>query len=127
MTEWWDGTGVTIQALKAEVIKLGTEFPDNTMACTYSTDEGEPVCIVGRAVYNITGKPVNNSAWFGQLNEAHGTWVKALGGDINKVDLGFSQEDLRAFYFVKFTQGRQDRGESWGDSLEYARRFASGS
>lgn len=117
--EYWDGTGVEIQPLKAEVIRLATESPDERKACLYSTDEGKPECIVGQAVFNITGKVVHNDDWFGQINASE-KWATALGADPYADYLGYSQEDYRAFQFVREVQYRQDNGDTWGSALKTA-------
>lgn len=114
---WWDGEGVTPATLKAEVIKLGTKFPDKVVHCTYSTNRGVPICIVGQAVFNITGKVVDNNDWFGSIDN-NPIWVKALGGDAYEELLGFSPEDYEDFLFVKRVQRRQDKLNTWGYAIE---------
>ena len=122
MVEYWDGTGVDIHALKAEVIRLGTEFPDKQVGCVYSTADGEPVCIIGQAVFNITGKVVSNVTWWGQVSNSD-QWVSALGGQVLEYNLGFSTEGFAAFQFVARVQGHQDIGHTWSEALAHARAW----
>lgn len=119
MVAYWDGTGVEIRALKAEVTKLAKESPDAKRACIYSTDAGVPVCIVGQAVFNITGKVVDNNEWFGQIDGSP-EWIMALGGDHTELNNGMSAENYNAFRFVSNVQNHQDKGFTWGEALTYA-------
>jgi hypothetical protein len=117
---YWDGEGVSVQALKAEIIKLGTEFPDKWATCVYSL-YGTPVCIVGRAVFNITGKVVENNDWFGQIDSSH-RWIKALGGEPIVARNGFNTEDYDAYRFAADAQNYQDAGHTWSEAVAYAER-----
>jgi hypothetical protein len=69
----------------------------------------KPGCIVGAAIYNITGKYVPSNLE-GACNSIQ--WQDKLG-------IGFgNNEDL---YFVRDVQHEQDCGKSWGEALSYAR------
>lgn len=118
MTELWDGTGVTSAALKAEVIRLAEENPDQEAQCIYTrsywTDDEVPVevftkpeCIVGTAVYNITGKLVGP--------EYEGT---AVGGGQWREALAY--EESGDSLFVLRVQRLQDDGFTWGAALRGA-------
>lgn len=120
MVTWWDGVGVEIQQLKAEVIRLAEGSPDTMRACIYSDDEGCPVCIVGQAVFNITGQVVSNDDWFGGI-DGSAKWINAFGGDSTLSNNGLSEEDYDAFLFVSHVQNRQDMGFTWGEALNYAK------
>jgi hypothetical protein len=131
MTESWDGTGVTTAALKTEVIRLAEESPDRQAACVYTTsvydyDKEEevlvkPECIVGTAVYNITGKLV--PPFFEASNIKANRWREKLdqiplSSDYAEANADNSDAD---FLFVLALQGLQDNGHTWGAALTSTR------
>lgn len=124
---WWDGEGITINNLHDEVIRLAEEFPEQQVDCKYSS-RGEPVCIVGQAVYNITGQVVNDDSHGGSIRWSD-EWLRILGITYNYPDAGTREswthpdpEQLHKFELTYHIQKHQDGNLSWGTSLDRARR-----
>lgn len=125
---WWDGTGVTSTALRAEVERLGASEGTRTASCIYTEtvyDDGDavvptkPVCIIGQAIFNLTGKfvpgrlegvSVNGNGWRELLGEC---------ATYRGVDETNSSDD---FLFVYTAQYRQDAGSTWGEAVAAAKR-----
>lgn len=133
MTEYWDGTGITPEDLEAEVIRLAAEQPDHVYSpskfydinqeaeyppaprCRYThmQEDGTPVpgCIIGQAIFNLSGKPVEQAT-------AQGTVL----------DFPFMREELINFSwndrarFLNLVQSKQDGGRPWGEAVAYAQR-----
>ena len=112
-TPFWTNEAVTTKALRAEVEKLAAEQPDRTAKCkyTYYDQSGNPLvpgCIVGQAIYNLTGKFVPTEME-GSCTENE--WVYKLGGGLDlDADLQFSRK----------VQFYQDGGQTWGEALTRA-------
>jgi len=118
---WWDGDGVTIPALYDEVIRLAEESPDTRKLCRYNS-EGTPECIVGQAVFNLTGKVVNDDTHGGAIDNAS-AWHAALGIRLDEryVSVADNEADEMKFRFVKSVQRSQDADYTWGVALAHAR------
>lgn len=124
---WWDGTGVTSTALRAEVERLGAAEGMRTASCIYTEtvydDDAvvpvEPVCIVGQAIFNITGKFVPGRLEGVSVN-GNG-WRELLGerATFRVADETNSSDD---FLFVHTAQYRQDGGSTWGEAVATAKR-----
>ena len=124
---WWDGTGVDSATLRAEVERLAEEQPDKVAQCIYTATQWDcdienvvptsVVCIVGAAIFNITGSYVPES--FEGMSINSNRWRSALkeptGGDWHNIP-GTSDD----FLFVKRVQQSQDGGNTWGYALQRA-------
>ncbi len=117
MIEYWDGTGLTAEAVAREVYRLGQERPDfvysehfGTSLCRYTHAGKEPACIVGAAIYNLTGKPVDQNAMAESV--ADGSWRSRLGA--------WSVKQTKAWEFLCAVQYRQDMRCPWGTAVEEA-------
>lgn len=111
-TPFWTDEKVTTRALRAEVEKLAAEQPARTAKCkyTYYDQSGSPLvpgCIVGQAVYNLTGKFVPAEM---EGSCTKNEWVRKLGGYLD-ADLQFSRT----------VQYSQDYGLTWGEALARAK------
>lgn len=122
----WYGGDVEIGEVLAEAKRLSVEFPDrigssDTVGCVYteydmSTPiEGDlydhpikPVCIVGTAIFNITGKYV--APEFEGTRIGTDKWVNALGAH------GF--DGHRAWRELLDAQIKQDGKTSWGELFD---------
>lgn len=131
MVEMWGGTGVTSSVLRMEVERLAGESPARQAQCIYTntvynhdTEEEVPTtpnCIVGTAVYNLTGRLVPRRFEGSTINA--NIWRQALGeeplqepiwGNANALN---SSED---FLFVLHLQHAQDDDYTWGEALRRA-------
>lgn len=132
MTEelFWHGGGITPVELLAEVDRLKQEFPDRVgtsgkVGCVYTEYETtsdyalpvKPVCIIGTAVYNLSGKFVGPELE-GSLIGIN-IWAEALGaGQVDEVGdvCEFSDEEQQeAFRACLDVQIKQDNGVPWGE------------
>lgn len=130
MSEYWDGTGVTPEALEEEVRRLAAEQPDYvydskdfddtrggwsipTCRYTHIQDDGAkvPGCIIGKAIYNLTGKLVNQQG-------------SGIGGVL---DFGFMKPERDESFewtsrarFLGKVQNMQDEGYPWGHAVQRA-------
>lgn len=120
MAEFWRGGDVKPTQLLAEMIRLGEEFPDKHAACRYTDyeDDGEtptqPVCLVGTAIYNLTGKFVHSE--FEGTRIGAMMWAEALGAD-NAVSWNrefTNPDEFTAYKRAVSMQTNQDLGWSWG-------------
>lgn len=123
---WWDGTGVTSASLRKEVERLAIHAGDTRARCLYTITEEEyndqdeswtrtpvkPECVVGQAVFNLTGKYVPGS--FEGCGISNSIWRNALGQDLS----GQGDDD---FQFVLNVQSQQDNNQTWRDALRIAK------
>lgn len=129
MTEYWDGTGVTAEALVEEVRRLAAEQPDYMYdptnfddtsdgcalpKCRYTHYQNDgtrvPGCIIGKAIYNLTGKLVDQAV---------------TGGGV--LDFPFMQEEYAyasgwsdQARWLAAVQRNQDEKMYWGRAVELA-------
>jgi hypothetical protein len=136
MTEYWDGTGITPEDLEAEVIRLAAEQPDHVYSPTkfYGTLQGEytpspwcrythiqedgapvPGCIIGQAIFNLSGKPVDQDTSQGTVCD-----FPFMQGEY--IVPGWSQRAK----FLSYVQSKQDAGMSWGQAVAEAQLKYSG-
>ena len=132
--EYWDGTGVTASILEAHVRRLAAlqsehvydkdAYPDRGVgaSCKYThtleDNSKVPGCIVGQAIFNITGKLVKQ--------EDHGGGVLDFLFMRSEHDGDNGEWNDRA-KFLANVQGHQDNGVPWGRAVERADdRFDSG-
>lgn len=124
--EYWDGTGVSPEVLEAHVRQLAAEQPDHVYdkdaypdrgvgaACKYThtleDDSKVPGCIVGQAIFNITGKLVNQ--------ENHGGGVLDFGFMRSEYDRNYEWSDRARF--LSNVQSHQDNGVPWGTAVARA-------
>lgn len=121
MTGYWDGTGITAEQVEAEVRRLALErpgyayspsnFPDSgwgsSCKYTHTLGDGEecPGCIIGVAIFNLTGRLVDQ--------RRHGVAV---------ANLPFMADhyNSRVGAFLRSVQNLQDGGETWGNAVRSA-------
>lgn len=124
MAEYWDGTGVTAGTLEGEVRRLAAEQPDHVYdatnfpdlkigaKCKYThtlEDKSQvPGCIVGQAIFNLTGKLVNQ--------EIHGGGVLDFRFMRDEYNLGWSDRAR----FLANVQYHQDMQKPWGLAVTLA-------
>jgi hypothetical protein len=128
--EYWDGDGVSPEALEAEVRRLAaeqperiydyTEFADSRRGsrCKYThtleDDSKVPGCIVGVAIHNITGKLVDADSWTGGVLEFGFMRAKA------RLDEGEYRVWSPTALFLANVQAHQDNRATWGSAVEIA-------
>lgn len=126
--EYWDGTGVEPAVLEAHVRQLAAEQPDHVYnkdnwpdrnvgaSCkyTHTLEDGSkvPGCIVGQAIFNITGKLVNQ--------EDHGGGVLDFGFMRSEYDRENGDGWTDRAKFLANVQAHQDNGEPWARAIERA-------
>lgn len=125
--EYWDGTGVDASVLEAHVRRLAAlqpehvydkdEYPDRGTgsACKYThtllDDSKVPGCIVGQAIFNITGKLVKQ--------EDHGGGVLDFLFMQKEYDRSNGEWTDRA-KFLANVQTHQDNGVPWATAVARA-------
>lgn len=126
--EYWDGTGVEASVLEAHVRQLAAEqpeyvynpksFPDTGSGArckyTHTLEDGSkvPGCIIGQAIFNITGKPVD------QWRDSGGVLDFKFMRDAELDNFAGDWSD-RAKWLAN-VQSHQDRGISWGEAVRRA-------
>lgn len=124
MTEkFWSGGDVLASALLAEAKRLSEEFPErigrsDTDGCVYTQYEynhGDetsepvcPVCIVGTAIFNVTGGYVPPVYEGNRI--ATDLWMEALGVR----NLNSDHPERQAWGKLYDAQSMQDRRVPWG-------------
>lgn len=127
-SKFWDGSPILASDVLAEAKRLSVEFPERIGRseegrCVYteydrdgaSDNYGEPtkpVCIVGTAVYNLTGKFVPVS--FEGFRIGTNDWRIALSA----YDLDSFEKEHRAWSVLLDAQIRQDSRRPWGELFE---------
>lgn len=125
--EYWDGTGVEPAVLEAHVRQLAAEqpdhvydkdaYPDRGVGAAYKythtleDDSKVPGCIVGQAIFNITGKLVNQAD--------HDGGVLDFGFMRSEYDRVIEEWSDRA-KFLANVQGHQDNGVPWATAVARA-------
>lgn len=125
--EYWDGTGVEPAVLEAHVRQLAAEQPDHVYdkdaypdryygaSCkyTHTLDDNSkvPGCIIGQAIFNITGKLVKQ--------EDHGGGVLDFLFMRSEYDRENGEWNDRA-RFLSNVQTHQDNGIPWGTAVARA-------
>lgn len=126
---FWDGTGVNSSDLREEVERLATEKPETYAACVYTSVQPladgpgsiiTPGCIVGAAVYNLTGAYVPDEYERTGINNRN--WLSSLGEEPDDDYLESLTEKSEDFQFVYRVQRLQDGGQNWGDALRGTRQ-----
>lgn len=127
--KYWDGSPILASDVLAEAKRLSVEFPERigsseVSGCVYTEhnyDEEtdtvmtvKPVCIVGTAIYNLTGKFVPQSMEGYRIGTSR--WMQALSAYV----LDNGEPEFRAWQELDAAQGMQDRRVPWG------RLFAAG-
>jgi len=112
---WWDGKGITPATVRAEVTKLAEENPGTVRNCVYNRG-GVPECIVGQAVFNLTGKVVSDETHSGSITWRP-EWISAFG--FKNLTEAMENGD---FTFISKVQQAQDQGRTWGDALRFAQQ-----
>lgn len=93
---------------------------------THEADDGQglvPGCIVGQAVFNITGNVVQQSALNTAVNGS--AWVSALHiveGEVVDGDFTLVKDPLTRYLvrWLRNVQSKQDDGNTWAKSVAYA-------
>lgn len=124
MTEYWDGTGITAEQVGAEVRKLAAkrpeyvydpenypDFNDGNARCKYTHTLGDgetkvPGCIIGQAIFSLTGNPVDQSVHAGGVAD-----LPFMAGVASRHKTGT---------FLKNVQRNQDMKMSWGEAVSAA-------
>lgn len=125
--EYWDGTGVDAPVLEAHVRQLAAKQPDHVYDYNEYTDstvganckyththlDGSqvPGCIVGQAIFNITGKLVRQAD--------HGGGVLDFGFMRTEYDRDSGEWSDRA-KFLANVQSHQDNKIPWGTAVARA-------
>ncbi len=126
--EYWDGTGVEPAVLEAHVRQLAAEQPDHVYdrdaypdrhtggaACKYThtleDNSKVPGCIVGQAIFNITGKLVNQ-----ENNQGSVLDFQFMGAEYRRGGGGWSDRAK----FLANVQSHQDNGVPWGTAVARA-------
>lgn len=125
--EYWDGTGVTPSILEAHVRQLAAsqpdhvydkdEYPDVSVGsqCKYThtleDNSKVPGCIVGQAIFNITGKLVKQAD--------HGSGVLDFAFMRSEYDRDNGEWSDRA-KFLANVQSHQDNRDPWGTAVARA-------
>ena len=125
--EYWDGTGVTPETLEFEVRRLAALRPDHVYDAetyddlsigskckyTHSNLDGSKVagCIVGQAIFNITGKLVDQSTYGGGVLD-----FPFMQKEHSHDDEGYGRWSDRA-KFLANVQYHQDSKMSWGNAV----------
>lgn len=137
MEYWTGGEGVTLQSLHDEVVKIAQNnpehvynAPDGFETCLYThfpdTEDARPGCIIGQAVWNITGKLVSQDR--GMREDIDGTvgnaqWRRLLGADAVDED-GYSTHsdpaNQRLQNWLRKVQSIQDEHYEWGTAVQSA-------
>lgn len=129
-SEYWDGTGVEPAVLEAHVRQLAAEQPDHVYdkdnypdryvgaACkyTHTLDDNSkvPGCIVGQAIFNITGKLVDQEYHQGGVMD-----FQFMRSEFTRDDEDYGHWSDRA-KFLANVQNHQDSGLAWGDAVARA-------
>lgn len=125
--ELWDGEGVSLVGLVNAVRQLGRKFPGlSAVKCVYSDPEHTPGsgCIIGRAVYELTGKVVDNDQWFGSVGTLN--WMEALKIEGHEHNGEFymssylSKATRDRVEWLKVAQRLQDDGKPWAYAVGVA-------
>ena len=126
--EYWDGTGVEPAVLEAHVRQLAAQQPDHVYdkeaypdryigsSCkyTHTLDDGSkvPGCIVGQAIFNITGKLVKQEDHSGGVLD-----FLFMRSENNRESGGGWSERAK---FLGNVQSHQDNGVPWARAVERA-------
>lgn len=124
-SKFWDASPILASDVLAEAKRLSVEFPEQighsgVDGCVYteynrdgeSDNYGEPVkpvCIVGTAVYNLTGKFVPGYMEGNQIGTAG--WMEALSA----YGLPMYSTEHQAWSDLFDAQIRQDARQPWGE------------
>lgn len=133
MEFWSGGEGVTLQSLQAEIIRIAEDQPDHVYdssnGCLYTHNIENfptPGCIVGVAVYNITGKMVRQFQDGGDddvnVSMNSDQWCALLGGIEQSYGeyVHKSVEAKRIHRWLTRVQTEQDTSTPWGRAVEIA-------
>lgn len=124
-SKFWDGSPILASDVLAEAKRLSVEFPERigrseVDGCVYteygrddeSVNYGEPVkpvCIVGTAVYNLTGKFVPSSMEGNRIGTTG--WMQALSA----YGLFSQHPEHQAWAELYDAQAQQDSRVPWGE------------
>lgn len=124
-SKFWDGSPILASDVLAEAKRLSVEFPEQighsgVDGCVYTeyNRDGEsdnygkpvkPVCIVGTAIYNLTGKFVPRNMEGSRIGTTN--WMRALSA----YGLLSGDTEHQAWSDLLDAQIRQDNREPWGE------------
>lgn len=100
------------------------EKPDGSHDCLYFADSGAPSCLVGHWIHALDNADFENAVR--QAERTSPFSAQELIDLAIEYNLDIEYESS-AIQFLSEAQAMQDRGETWGDALDYAiNRIESG-
>jgi hypothetical protein len=98
---------INAKAFVAEIRQLAADNPDQTAACKYLDEDGNGVCIVGKALVNLGVPPA-------ELEYYEGVSVRAIADEM------FPEMPSLVVEWAHSAQFAQDEGNTWGNAVVQA-------